>query len=326
MHYVEPAKPLNNAQIGRSFFYIPTFIRMKKTFHKKFLSVSEQLTLLKERGLQIENDERAKDYLKHIGYFRLSAYFYPLLQTPEDQHLYKAGSTFNQVLDMYRFDRKLRLLLFNEIEKIEVAIRTEIVNAGCRFLNDIFWLTNSIYFRDRNRYIQSLSLIDAELSKSKEDFILHFKQNYSNQYPPSWMLAEIIPLGVLGNLYINIADMRLQKQIAKSFGLQAPVLASWLMVLANIRNICCHHGRIWNRELPNIPSELKKPIYEWIENTSIDRKRVYYKICMIKYLLHTVTPNNTLKERLIELSQRYPTVDFKAMNFPIDWHSQKFWN
>lgn len=299
---------------------------MKKTFHKKFLSVSEQLTLLKERGLQIENDERAKDYLKHIGYFRLSAYFYPLLQTPKDQHLYKAGSTFNQVLDMYRFDRKLRLLLFNEIEKIEVAIRTEIVNAGCRFLNDIFWLTNSIYFRDRNRYIQSLSLIDAELSKSKEDFILHFKQNYSNQYPPSWMLAEIIPLGVLGNLYINIADMRLQKQIAKSFGLQAPVLASWLMVLANIRNICCHHGRIWNRELPNIPSELKKPIYEWIENTSIDRKRVYYKICMIKYLLHTVTPNNTLKERLIELSQRYPTVDFKAMNFPIDWHSQKFWN
>ena len=299
---------------------------MKKTFNKGFLSVPEQLNLLKERGLLIDNDERAKDYLKHIGYFRLSAYFYSLLQTPKDQHLYKAGATFKQVLDMYRFDRKLRLLLFNEIEKIEIAIRTEIVNTGCSFLNDIFWLTNPIYFRDRNRYIQSLSLIDAELSKSKEDFILHFKQNYSNQYPPSWMLAEIIPLGVLGNLYINIADRRLQKQIAQSFGLQTPVLASWLMVLANIRNICCHHGRMWNRELPNIPSELKNPIYEWIDDTSIDRKRIYYKICMIKYLLHTITPNNTLKERLIELSQRYPTVDFRAMDFPIDWQSQKFWN
>ena len=84
---------------------------MKKTFNKGFLSVPEQLNLLKERGLLIDNDERAKDYLKHIGYFRLSAYFYPLLQIPKDQHLYKAGAAFNQVLDMYRFDRKLRLLL-----------------------------------------------------------------------------------------------------------------------------------------------------------------------------------------------------------------------
>lgn len=174
---------------------------MKKTFHKNFLSIPEQLSLLKERGLQIENDERAKDYLKHIEYFRLSTYFYPLLQTPKQKHIYKAGATFKHVLDMYRFDRKLHLLLFfNEIEKVEVAIRTEIVNAGCNFLNDIFWLTNPIYFKDRNRYIQSLSLIDTELSKSKEDFILHFKQSYSDKYPPSWMLVEIIPLGVLGNL------------------------------------------------------------------------------------------------------------------------------
>ena len=59
---------------GRFFIYILS--RMKKTFHKKFLSVTEQLNLLKKRGLLIENDERAKDYLKHIGYFRLSAYFY----------------------------------------------------------------------------------------------------------------------------------------------------------------------------------------------------------------------------------------------------------
>lgn len=299
---------------------------MKKTFNKRFLSVSEQLNLLKERGLLIENDERTKDYLKHIGYFRLSAYFYPLLQTPKKQHKYKAGATFKQVLDMYRFDRKLRLLLFNEIEKVEVAIRTEIINAGCSFLKDIFWLSNPVFFKDKNRYAQSLTLIDAELAKSKEDFILHFKQSYDNKYPPSWMLAEIIPLGVLSNLYINIADRRLQKQIAQSFGLQTPVLISCLMVLANIRNLCCHHGRMWNRELPNIPSELRSPKHEWIDDRAIDRRRIYYKICMIKYLLHTITPNNKLKERLIELSQRYPTVDFQAMDFPNDWHTQRFWN
>ncbi|HKM11706.1 MAG TPA: Abi family protein [Bacteroidales bacterium] len=298
---------------------------MKKTFHKKFLSVTEQLNLLKKRGLLIENDERAKDYLKHIGYFRLSAYFHPLLKMPK-KHIYKTGAAFKQGLDMYRFDRKLRLLLFNEIEKVEVAIRAEIVNAGCALLKDIFWLTNPQYFKDKNRHAQSLLLIEAELSKSKEDHILHFKNNYNNKYPPAWILAEILPLGVLGNLYINIADRRLQKQIAKTFGLQAPVLISWLMVLANIRNICCHHGRMWNRELPNSPSELKKPTYKWIDDNTANRRRLYYKICMIKYLLHTITPNNKLKQKLIELSQLYPTIDFQAMNFPTDWHLQDFWN
>ncbi len=309
---------------GRFFIYILS--RMKKTFHKKFLSVTEQLNLLKKRGLLIENDERTKDYLKHIGYFRLSAYCHPLLKEPKKQHIYKPGATFKQVLDMYRFDRKLRLLLFNEIEKIEVAIRTEIVNTGCGFLKDIFWLTIPKYFKDKNRYEQSLFLIDAELSKSKEDFILHFKQKYNNQYPPAWMLAEIMPLGLLSNLYKNIANKRLQKQIAKSFGLQAPVLISWLMVLANIRNICCHHGRMWNRELPNIPSELKKPTYKWIDDNTTDRRRLYYKICMIKYLLHTISPNNKLKVKLIGLSNHYPTIDFNAMGFPTDWHFHTFWN
>lgn len=298
---------------------------MKSTFNKPFLSVSEQLDLLKKRGLHIENDNRAKDYLKHIGYFRLSAYFFPLLQMPKNEHIYKTGATFNHVLDMYRFDRKLRLLLFNEIEKIEIAVRAEIVNSGCSFLKDSFWLTNPSFFRDKNRYAQSLAFMETELLKSKEDFIIHFKQSYSDKYPPSWMLAEIIPLGVLSNLFINIADKRLQKTIARSFGLPAPVLASWLMALANIRNLCCHHGRTWNRELPNIPTELKSPLYVWIDDTATDRRRIYYKICMIKYLLHSINPNNKLKERLVDLFLSYPSVDLRAMDFPLNWQLQAFW-
>lgn len=88
------------------------------------------------------DEQKVADYLYNIGYFRLSAYFYPLLKFPKEQHHYKAGSTFTQALNMYRFDRKLRLLLFNEIEKIEIAIRSCIINAASEFFNDLFWITN----------------------------------------------------------------------------------------------------------------------------------------------------------------------------------------
>ena len=89
---------------------------MKQLFTKTFYSPQQHIVLLKNRGLLIADEEKAAGYIYNIGYFRLSAYFYPLLKFPKEQHLYKPGATFVQALNMYRFDRKLRLLLFNEIE------------------------------------------------------------------------------------------------------------------------------------------------------------------------------------------------------------------
>jgi abortive infection bacteriophage resistance protein len=97
--------------------------------------------LLKNRGLSIPDEQRAINYLANIGYFRLNAYFYPLLKEPKTDHIYKEDATFDMALDMYRFDRKLRVLLFNEIEKIEVAIRSAMNNLISDTLNDVFWMT-----------------------------------------------------------------------------------------------------------------------------------------------------------------------------------------
>ena len=74
-------------------------------------------------------------YLDNIDYYRLSAYMYPLLKVPKTAHLYKESSTFKKVMMLYRFDKKLRLLMFNEIEKIEIAIRrAHPINLGGNFL------------------------------------------------------------------------------------------------------------------------------------------------------------------------------------------------
>ena len=63
--------------------------------------------------MDITDEEKAQHYLSHIGYYRLSAYMYPLLSIPKEQHLFKQGVTFGKVMMLYRFDKKLRLLLFN---------------------------------------------------------------------------------------------------------------------------------------------------------------------------------------------------------------------
>ena len=100
----------------------------KRIFGKDYKTPRELVTLLENRGLIINDRQKAQLYLESIGYYRLSAYMHPLLKTPKILHLYKAGATFNKVMMLYRFDKKLRLLLFNEIEKIEIAVREAVMN------------------------------------------------------------------------------------------------------------------------------------------------------------------------------------------------------
>ena len=111
-------------------------------YTKNYSEPSVLVTLLKNRGLSIYHEAKAQQYLKRIGYYRLSAYFYPLLSIPKEAHQFKAGSTFGQALDMYRFDRQLRLLIFNQIEKIEIAVRSAIVSVMSKETGNPFWITS----------------------------------------------------------------------------------------------------------------------------------------------------------------------------------------
>lgn len=299
---------------------------MTISYTKQYQNAPDLITLLKKRGLTIDNNVKNQNYLTNIGYFRLSAYFYPLLEQPKTAHKYKPNSSFEQVLNLYRFDRKLRLLVFNEIEKIEVAIRSVMVNTACQYFNDTFWITQSRYFFCQNYFNSSKNEIDTELSKSKEDFIEHFKNTYSDPYPPAWMIAEILPLGNICRIYKNLYDQNLKKKIAKQFGLQPKAFESWIMTIAGLRNICCHHSRLWNRVLVLRTSLPQKTSFPWLGNPlTIDAQRVYFRLCMIRYLLFSVSLNNTFKENLVALLSKYPSVDIHAMGFTADWQNEPLW-
>ena len=91
------------------------------SYNKPAFNLEEQLDLLKSRGLDIPQPERALHYLKFIGYYRLSGYC--LFYQEKPSHSFKHGTTFDAVLDLYIFDRQLRLLVMDAMERIEVAVR-----------------------------------------------------------------------------------------------------------------------------------------------------------------------------------------------------------
>ncbi|GHT52525.1 CAAX amino protease [Bacteroidia bacterium] len=298
---------------------------MKVDYTKTCTLPEDLVPLLQRRGLFIADEQQAVSYLTNIGYFRLSAYCYPLLKAPKTEHLYKESSTFDLVVNMYRFDRKLRILLFNEIEKIEVAIRSAMNNWGSHELNDVFWMTNANNFHNPAIFSKASTLIQAEMNKTKEDFIVHFHNTYTETVPPVWMISEIMPFGVLCGIYNNLNSAKLKKKVANCFALSFPVFSSWILALTNLRNLCAHHSRIWNRDALVIPSEPKVCAFPWIDGSTTDMKRIYYRICMIKYLLFTVSPNNTFTEKLKSLLAQYPTVDRRAMGFPDNWENEPLW-
>lgn len=306
--------------VGLFFIYMGTV-----AFSKTYLTPAQHIALLKSRGLQISDEQLAESYLINVGYYRLSAYFYPLLDAPKENHIYKPSATFGKVVSMYTFDSRLRSLLFSKIEKIEVAIRSALSNIVANETGDIFWVTNAANYINLDQYNMLMTVINKEYIGSKEDFIKHFKDIYSDPYPPAWMILEILPFGNMTHIYKNLIDLSLKKKIAQHFGLQPPVFTSWLMVLSGLRNLCCHHSRVWNKLLPIRPTEPHRVIHPWIDSSKTNSQRIYFRCCMIAYLLCTIEPVNRFKSELKTLFSEFPNIDTAAMGFPTAWESEPIW-
>lgn len=296
----------------------------KRNFGKEYKTPQELVSLLEARGLIINDCQKAQLYLQSIGYYRLSAYMHPFLREPKSLHQYKEGASFKKVMMLYRFDKKLRLFLFNEIEKIEIAVREAVMNMTAERTGDIYWLTNSSFFHNQAIFHNSMTMLSKEYERSTEDFIEHFKNTYTETYPPAWILGELLPMGSVNMYYRNLKDKTLKKQIAKRFHLHAPVFESWLSVLTLTRNACCHHARVWNKINKIIPNDMKGMTRPWI-TLSADKRRVYYNICIIKYFLDTISPNNDMCEKLKRLFARFPEIDKRALGFPVGWESEPIW-
>ncbi len=252
------------------------------TYSKKPLSIDEQIALLESRGLQIADHARARHYLSYISYYRLRAYTYPYQVNTDENHPFQTGTSFDQVLDDYLFDRYLRLLIFDAIERIEIAFRTQVIH-HYSMRHGSHWYQEKKHYKKEAYFINDLKVIDNEVDRSVEVFIDHYRDKYDTPYrPPSWMTLEVISFGLLSKLYSNLKMSPEKKIIAGNFGLGHPkLLVSWMHAISNVRNICAHHARLWNRRLavgPVIPNYTNRP---FITDTDIDEHKLYLLLCCI---------------------------------------------
>lgn len=219
----------------------------KIPYPKHLISFSDQIALLKQRGLSFTDEDKASHLLQNISYYRLSGYWYPLLADKEN-HRFKPGSTFETAYTIYKFDGELRKLIITELEKIEVAVRTQVAYILSSQYHG-YWFADSSLFNNPVRHAKILSKINEEYQRSDEEFVTAFKAKYSNPFPPSWITMEITSFGTLSILYNNLLPGRAKRNIANYFGLPDTVFASWLHSIVYIRNICAHHCRLWNKAL-----------------------------------------------------------------------------
>ncbi len=314
-------------------------------YDKKPLDTEEQIHRLERRGLLIDDKKLAEQYLHNISYYRLRAYTYPFQNNEEgSEHIFlRDDISFEDIIDLYCFDRRLRSLLFNAIEKIEVALRTRIALIYSTNEGDGFWFLNHrlYYLHDkflaltRNEEIDGKPIVGdlmKEVNRSNEDFIDHYKKKYGDPpFPPAWMTLEVVSMGTLSKLFHALADTnKSSKAIAKSFGLnKVGILKNWMHALSSLRNICAHHSRIWNRRFTislSFPHRTDVPFLSKTEVAAMRNNKLFAYISVILYMLQIISPDSSFKSNLIQLLKDRPKlVKLKDMGFPSKWEDFTLW-
>jgi len=298
-------------------------------YSKPAITISEQIDQLKSRGLEITVEDNAEYVLSNISYYRLAGYWWPM-QADKEQHLFKPNSRFSDVLALYNFDAELRILLFDVIEKIEISLRTKLIyHLSLEF--DPWWFQNTNLFHSPPELIKTLSSLEEEIERSKDIFIKEHKKKYKEdpRFPPAWKSLEMTSFGSLSKLYGNLKNnIKSKETIAREFGtINHTFLPSWLQSIAQIRNYCAHHSRLWNKNLPGRPKLFSSPPNAWIDELPKEHEfqMLYLHLCCMKYLLNTIQPNNSFSEKLNSLLVKYPSIDMNALGMKPNWQESKLW-
>lgn len=297
---------------------------MKPEFKGEYLSLDDLIKLLRSQGLVIEDEGRAKNILSNVSYARLKSYLIPLMED-RGLHCFREGATFEQAYALYGFDRRLRELLFHEMEKFEISLRTHIsfVTSGS---DKGYWFTNPEYFKSAHAHDRLLKKIYNEINRSDNDSIVRFREKYSNDFPPCWLTLEATSMGTLSILYEDMKSGPVKKRISDFYGVEEQTLISWIQHLVYVRNYCAHHNRLWNKHLsvPGIyPDNTRSP---FADEKGYDPRSIYATCCILKYLVNVIKPDNNFALRLRILIDSFTIVRTEAeMRFPSAWKSDSFW-
>lgn len=325
-------------------------------YAKPHLTYQEQLSLLKTRGLGCSDDDRALHVLRAVGYYRLSAYVYPLralrdASEPQTSPFHYrsnqvcAGATFEQVESLWRFDRGLRILLLDAMETIEVGIRTRVAyvlgshhpfgHVEREALNEVACArlmgSDGSQVEGFAAWCKRYEELRRSAAKS-EDFVKHHVTKYGDPMP-IWIATEVFDFGATARLF-GLMRKDDQNEIGRELGIKnGNLLADILPVLNYVRNAAAHHTRLWNRTLtykvPKIPAQVVPATLSHLASAPA-RDKLYPAMALAAHLVTQLDPATNWPRRCRTAIKKFPAVpDMSAhadMGFPAEWDQLPLWN
>ena len=326
-------------------------------FKKASTSPFEQIILLKNKGLIIADEVQALADLNAISFFRLIPYMRSLQYYKDGSRYFRDNTSFEQLIRLYDFDRQLRLLVNNAIERIEVAIRAQLTNVLCELYGS-HWYLERVYFKtdyqhDRllqtihdkqktalKEYVRECARIDhlttsdvnhksvLKNKRKQENYARHYALTYDTPaLMPAWAMIEELSLGDLSHLYTGLAKDKDKKRIAQNFDLNSPLLGSWLHTITVIRNICAHHARLWNRELGIKPAYPIKKELCWPQYLAKhdQHTRLSMVLAVLQHMMSVIHPKTTWDNLIFALFDNFQEIHVEDMGLPINWREDGFW-
>ena len=271
-------------------------------YNKSSLTIQEQISHIKNHyKIECQNQNLLKQSFTHINYYKLRGYWLFF----ED---IEKKVNFEDIINIYEFDKKLRNLFLEYIEIVESSIKSIFTNhLTTKYNNPHIHLDNSI-FKNKNFHAFGIIQLANSFKKSDEVFIKHFKNKYDEELPPLWVCVEFMTFGEISKWYKNL-NLEDKKVIAKKYNLRERYLTSLLLHFTDIRNISAHHSRLWNKAISKgfqIPSQI--PIYK------PKNFKIYHSAIMLDFLLNVITEKNNFFDRFINLIKEY-NIPLKYMGF-----------
>ncbi|PCI44773.1 MAG: hypothetical protein COB49_10765 [Alphaproteobacteria bacterium] len=297
---------------------------------KTWKSVDEQIGILQDRGMTIDDEAKAAHFLRRVGYYRLSGYWFPFRQFDDDgkpSDTFIKGSTFTDVIALYLFDRRLKLLAMDALERIELSVQVDIAHLLGR--RDLFAHYES-KFLDKDfvkepgnfGYEGWLEKYHSLVKRSKAVFVRHNLEKYGKL--PIWVAIEVWDFGALSFFYKGMKGKD-KTEISRKYGSERSI-TDWLRSLNYIRNVSAHHSRLWNCNI--VDSASMKGFTEPLKSLKNERPFLYF--CIMKQMLDVICPDSSWGQRFKELVDGFPNTGNKAislenMGVPDDWKEWELW-
>jgi abortive infection bacteriophage resistance protein len=287
------------------------------TYNRPWLSFQQQLDQLKSRGMEITDDAAALEYLERIGYYRLSGYWYPfrIFHAGKATDQFVEGTHFLDAVNLYLFDKTLRFLVLDALERIEISLRVDI--AYLLGEKDKFAHIHVANFHPsfaRKKRASGLTAFDewvkkyrGLVSRSKEDFVRHYMETHGAELPV-WVAIEVFDFGALSQL-LSLMSVKDQQSIAAKYGINDwDVFRSWIYSLSYLRNLAAHHSRMWNRNNTSPPKMLTELV--WCKSFAVQQTllaKPFVLLAITRELVKQVCPNTLWDQRVKAHLLQFPT-------------------